>query len=236
MKTDEVLKEAAGVLRNGGVILYPTDTVWGLGCDATDPEAVARVFAIKRRNEAKSLVLLASDLDMVARYVKQIPNIAIDLVEVNDKPMTLIYPGAICGSAPEVEAGGQAPAAATSILASLRLSNADSRTCPAGEKVVRTSDKYHLAWNVVAEDGSVGMRIPMMDFCRELVRKLGRPLVSTSANISGEPTPRRFAEITEEIRTAVDYCVPAPLERGSTGSASQIIKLGLGGEVEIIRA
>ena len=181
------------MLRAGGVILYPTDTVWGIGCDATRPEAVARVFAIKRRSEAKSLVLLAADLDMVARYVKAVPNIAIDLVEVNDRPMTLIYPGAITGA-------------------------------------------YGLAENTVAEDGSVGMRIPLPGFWRDLVARLGRPLVSTSANVSGEPTPRRFAEIPEEIRSAVDYVVPAALERGSTGSASQIIKVGLGGEVEIIRA
>jgi L-threonylcarbamoyladenylate synthase len=192
MNTVDVLKEAVGVLRDGGVILYPTDTVWGIGCDATDPEAVARVFAIKRRSEAKSLVLLAADLDMVARYIKQVPNIAIDLVEVNDKPMTLIYPDAIQGP-------------------------------------------YGLAENTVAEDGSVGIRIPLPGFWRDLVARLGRPLVSTSANISGEPTPKRFAEITEDIRAAVDYCVPASLERGSTGSASQIIKVGLNGEVEIIR-
>lgn len=193
MNTVEVLKEAVGVLRGGGVILYPTDTVWGIGCDATDPKAVARVYEIKRRSEAKSLVLLAADLDMVARYVKAVPNIAIDLVEVNDRPMTLIYPEAITG-------------------------------------------RYGLAENAVAEDGSVGMRIPLPGFWRDLVARLGRPLVSTSANISGELTPRRFAEIPEEIRAAVDYVVPAPLERGSTGAASQIIKVGLGGEVEIIRA
>ena len=193
MNTADVLKEALAALRAGGVILYPTDTVWGLGCDATRPEAVARVYEIKRRSEAKSLVLLAADLDMVARYVKAVPNIAIDLVEVTDRPMTLIYPGAICGA-------------------------------------------YGLAQNAVAEDGSVGMRIPLPGFWRDLVARLGRPLVSTSANISGEPTPRRFAEIPEEIRAAVDYVVPAPLERGSTGAASQIIKVGLGGEVEIIRA
>ena len=193
MDTAAILKEAVSALRAGGVILYPTDTVWGIGCDATRPEAVARVFAIKRRSEAKSLVLLAADLDMVARYVKAVPNIAIDLVEVNDRPMTLIYPGAITGA-------------------------------------------YGLAENAVAEDGSVGMRIPLPGFWRDLVARLGRPLVSTSANVSGEPTPRRFAEIPEEIRGAVDYIVPASLERGSTGTASQIIKVGLGGEVEIIRA
>ena len=154
MDTAAILKEAVSALRAGGVILYPTDTVWGIGCDATRPEAVARVFAIKRRSEAKSLVLLAANLDMVARYVKAVPNIAIDLVEVNDRPMTLIYPGAITGA-------------------------------------------YGLAENAVAEDGTVGMRIPLPGFWRDLVARLGRPLVSTSANVSGEPTPRRFAEIPE---------------------------------------
>lgn len=185
---DTVIAEALDVLKRGGVILYPTDTVWGIGCDATNEAAVARVFEIKRRSEAKSLVLLACDLDMIAKHIKEIPNIAIDLVEVNDAPMTIIYPGA-----------------------------------------------QYLAPNVVAEDGSVGIRIPLNDFCVKLVRKLRRPLVSTSANISGEETPSCFAEISPEIVGAVDYVVPAALERDSTGRASQIIKLGLRGEVEIIR-
>ena len=205
-KTDSsvVLSEALEVLRKGGVILYPTDTIWGIGCDATDPEAVRRIYDIKHRSDSKSLVLLASDLDMVARYIHKIPDIAIDLVEVNDKPMTIIYPGAICLPAP-----------------------AD------GEPVVK--DRYHLAYNTVAEDGSVGIRIPMMEFCKELVRRLGRPLVSTSANVSGEPSPKSYADIVPEIRFAVDYIVQPSLERGSTGLASQIIKLGVDGEVEIIR-
>lgn len=175
-------------MKRGGVILYPTDTVWGIGCDATNEAAVNRVFEIKRRSGAKSLVLLASDLDMVAKHVREIPQIAIDLVEVNDAPMTIIYPGA-----------------------------------------------QYLAPNVVAEDGSVGIRIPLNEFCIRLVRKLRRPLVSTSANISGEETPGCFADISPEVVSAVDYVVPAELERESTGRASQIIKLGLRGEVEIIR-
>lgn len=198
MDTKAIINEAVQVLRDGGVILYPTDTVWGIGCDATNEKAVAKVFEIKKRSEAKSLVLLACDLDMVAKYVKEIPNIAIDLVEVNDAPMTIIYPGA-----------------------------------------------QYLAPNAVAEDGSVGIRIPCVEdetlagggaFCRELVRRLRKPLVSTSANISGEPTPKSFKEISEDIKGAVDYVVPRALEAGSTGRASQIIKIGLGGEVEIIRA
>ena len=200
MDSTPIIQEAVRILREGGVILYPTDTVWGIGCDATNEKAVARVFEIKRRSEAKSLVLLACDLDMVAKYIRQIPSIAIDLVEVNDAPMTLIYPGA-----------------------------------------------QYLAPNAVAADGSVGIRIPLADeaaqpgkltagaFCRELVRRLRRPLVSTSANISGEPTPEDFSEISEEIKSAVDYVVPKPLGAGALGRSSQIIKLGLGGEVEILR-
>ena len=213
MDSTPIIQEAVEILRKGGVILYPTDTVWGIGCDATNEAAVARVFEIKRRSEAKSLVLLACDLDMVAKHVKQIPSIAIDLVEVNDAPMTIIYPGA-----------------------------------------------QYLAPNAVAADGSVGIRIPVVAedesaedeaparkgtapkgnltagaFCRELVRRLRRPLVSTSANISGEPTPASFAEISEEIKSAVDYVVPKPFGAGASGRSSQIIKLGLDGEVQILR-
>ena len=199
MKRDEILAEALNTLRSGGTILYPTDTVWGLGCDATNPSAVARIFQIKRRSEAKSLVLLASDLDMVAKYVKEIPSIAVDLVEVNDKPMTLIYPEAVAGVA-------DAP-----------------------------GDRWHLAWNAVAEDGSVGIRIPLFDFCKDLIFKLGRPIVSTSANISGEPAPKRFSEIPQEIKDAVDFVVPPSMDTVSTGQASQIIRVALDGEVEIIR-
>ena len=173
MKRDEVLAEALKTLRAGGTILYPTDTVWGLGCDATNPEAVAKIYAIKRRSEAKSLVLLAADLDMVAKYVRQVPSMAVDLVEVNDKPMTIIYPDAQAGV--EGEPG----------------------------------DRWHLAWNAVAEDGSVGMRIPLFDFC--------------------------FSEIPQEIKDAVDFVVPPSIDTDSTGKASQIIKVGMDGEIEIIR-
>ncbi|MBP3795476.1 MAG: L-threonylcarbamoyladenylate synthase [Bacteroidales bacterium] len=200
----EIISEALAVLRDGGLILYPTDTVWGIGCDATNPAAVAKVFALKKRPDSKSLVLLASDLDMVARYIKVIPPIAVDLVEVNDRPMTLVYPGAICGRKP-----------------------AD------GEEA--RAERHLLAWNTVAEDGSVGIRIPMMDFCRDLVARLARPLVSTSANLSGEPSPHVFAEISQEIRDGVDYVVEPYLEKGATGLASQIIKVEVDGQVTIIR-
>lgn len=196
MKPEDILAEALRVVREGGTFLYPTDTVWGLGCDATNAAAVARIFEIKQRSDSKSLVLLASDLDMVAKYVKEIPSIAVDLVEVNDAPMTIIYPGAICSE---------------------------------------TGDKWHLAASCVAADGTVGIRIPLAPWCQQLVFKLGRPLVSTSANISGEPTPQRFSDIPQEIKDAVDFVVPPSVDTASTGRASQILKVGLRGEIEIIR-
>lgn len=199
MKPEEILAEALRVLREGGTILYPTDTVWGLGCDATNPEAVAKIYEIKQRSDSKSLVLLACNLDMVAKYVKEIPSIAVDLVEVNDAPMTIIYPEALAGVAGE------------------------------------PGDRWHLAHNAVAEDGSVGIRIPLMDWCKDLVFKLGRPIVSTSANISGEPTPQRFTDIPQEIKDAVDFVVSPSIDTQSTGKASQILKVGLRGEIEIIR-
>lgn len=188
----EAIEKAVAVLRKGGIILYPTDTVWGIGCDATDAEAVARIYALKQRSDSKSLVLLASDVDMICRYVREIPEIALQLIEVNDKPMTIIYPGALCGS-------------------------------------------YGLAENVVAEDGSVGIRIPMADFPRELVRRFGKPLVSTSANISGQATPKCYSEIDQAIVGGVDHCVDPVYERDSDGKASQIIKLGLDSSIEVIR-
>ena len=201
----EQIQKALEVLRRGGVILYPTDTVWGIGCDATDPEAVARVYEIKGRSDSKSLVLLAGDMDMVCRYVKEIPPMAEQLVEVNDKPMTIIYPGAIAGERPS---GAGAPVCA---------------------------DRNSLAYNVVAEDGTVGIRIPMMEFCQGLVSRLGRPIVSTSANISGEATPKRYSEISDEVKSAVDMIVDPSFEAGSTGKASSIIKVGLDYSIEIIR-
>ncbi len=184
----EQIDAAIKVLKEGGVILYPTDTIWGLGCDATNGAAVERVFKIKQRSDSKSLIVLVSDLDMVGRYVKEIPEIAVQLVEVNDKPMTIIYPGAI----------GLAP-------------------------------------NVVAEDGTVGIRIPNHEFCNKLIYKFRRALVSTSANISGAPAPVRYEDIPQEIKDAVDYIVPQEFEGDCTRSASQIIKVGLGSEIEIIR-
>lgn len=218
------MKEALEVLRNGGIILYPTDTVWGIGCDATNPAAVARIYEIKRRSDSKSLVLLASDMDMICRYVKEVPEMAVQLVEVNDKPMTIIYPGAIAG--PSHVAGASAASAPSDPSAPFAAASVPAFPKP---------DRNALAFNTVAEDGTVGIRIPMMDFCRDLVAKFGRPIVSTSANVSGEPTPKNYSEISDDIRGAVDHIVEPALERGSTGRSSSIIKVGLDYSIEIIR-
>lgn len=179
---------AVKVLKEGGVILYPTDTVWGIGCDAADKDAVARVFEIKQRSDAKSLITLVADADMIGRYVKVIPQMAIELIEVNDKPMTIIYPGAM-----------------------------------------------GLAENVVAEDGSVGIRIPQSEFCRQLCRRFAGAIVSTSANISGEDAPASFEDINAAILDEVDHIVDPCYEEDATGVSSQIIKVGLDGEVKVIR-
>lgn len=220
------IQKALEVLRKGGIILYPTDTVWGIGCDATDPSAVAKVYEIKKRADSKSLVLLASDMDMICRYVKEVPEMAVQLVEVNDKPMTIIYPGAVTGPFP-VAAGQSAVISSPSPVISSEVEKSPH--------ALPKADRHCLAFNTVAEDGTVGIRIPMMDFCQQLVAKFGRPIVSTSANISGEPTPKKFSEISPEIRDAVDHIVDPSLERGSTGRSSSIIKVGLDYSIEIIR-
>ena len=184
----EEVKAAVDTLKAGGIILYPTDTVWGIGCDATNEAAVARVFELKRRADSKSLITLVADADMLGRYVKVIPEVAINLLEVNDKPMTIVYP-----------------------------------------------DAMGLAPNVVAEDGSAGIRIPMNDFCVAMIRRFRKPVVSTSANFSGEPAPAFYEDIPLEIIDAVDWVADPYLEEGATGEPSQIIQVGLHGEIKIIR-
>ncbi|MCF0165140.1 MAG: threonylcarbamoyl-AMP synthase [Bacteroidales bacterium] len=182
------IEAAIEILGEGGVILYPTDTIWGIGCDATNEKAVERVYEIKKRSDSKSLITLVSDVDMLYRYVKEVPEMATSLIEVNDKPMTIIYPQGI-----------------------------------------------NLAGNVIAEDGSVGIRIPMHEFCVKLTKRFGKPIISTSANISGEDAPVSFEDINAEIFDAVDWTADPCLEEGASGKPSQIIKIGLSGEVKILR-
>ncbi len=184
----EDIKEALEVLKSGGIILYPTDTIWGIGCDATNEEAVKRVYEIKRREDSKSMLVLMENLNLLERYVTEVPEIAYDLIELTEKPMTIIYPNA-----------------------------------------------KNLAKNLLAEDGSVGIRITEENFTRQLIQRFRKPIVSTSANISGEKSPAFFDEISDEIKDAVDYIVEYRQDETSPATPSSIIQLGIGGEIEIIR-
>ncbi len=188
MNLKETVDQAVKVLKSGGVILYPTDTIWGIGCDATNPAAVEKVYAIKKRSDSKSLIVLMPDMDMIYRYIKVVPEVAEQLVEVTDTPLTIIYPGAT-----------------------------------------------GLASNVIAADGSVGIRIPNHEFCSELLAKFKKPIVSTSANLSGDPSPEYFSDVNDLIADSVDFIVDSQFEADSTGKASSVIMLGTGGEVKILR-
>lgn len=185
---NEDLKKACDVLRKGGLILYPTDTIWGIGCDATNEEAVQRVYTLKQRADNKAMLLLLGNEARLESYVQEVPEIAWSLIEVADRPLTLIYPGA-----------------------------------------------RNLAPNLIAEDGSVGIRITREEFSRRLCEQFRRPVVSTSANISGQPAPHTFQEIAEEIKQGVDYIVQYRQEDLTAAQPSSIIKLGAGGLFQIIR-
>ncbi len=185
---NEDLKKALEVLNKGGIILYPTDTVWGIGCDATNEEAVKRIYDIKQREDSKSMLVLLDKAPKLGNYIAEIPELAWDLIEMADKPTTIIYDGA-----------------------------------------------KNLAKNLVAEDGSIGIRITSEAFTQKLIERFKKPIVSTSANISGEPTPKTFVEIDEKIKAAVDYVVVYRQEETSLPAPSSIIKLAVNGEIKIIR-
>lgn len=184
----EDIKNALEVLKSGGVILYPTDTIWGIGCDATNAEAVKRIYEIKQRADSKSMLVLMENINLLERYMQEVPEIAYDLIEVTDKPMTIIYPAA-----------------------------------------------KNLAPNLVAEDGSVGIRLTEERFTQQLIQRFRRPIVSTSANISGQPSPAFFDEVSDEIKEAVDYVVNYRQDDTTPSRPSSIIKLGVGGQIQVIR-
>ena len=182
------IKQAVECLRNGGVILYPTDTVWGIGCDATNEEAVRRIYEIKQREDAKSMLCLVDKADRIQRYFREVPDVAWDILDNATSPVTLILD----------EANGVAP-------------------------------------SLIGEDGSLGIRVTRDQFSRDICYRLQKPLVSTSANISGEPTARTFREISEEIKSQVDYICSFRRGDNIPGNPSRIIKLGLDNSVKIIR-
>ncbi|MDT7833085.1 L-threonylcarbamoyladenylate synthase [Flavobacteriaceae bacterium S356] len=184
---DTEIKNAIAQLSNGGVILYPTDTVWGLGCDATNPDAVQKIYALKNREESKSLVILVSSLDMLKSYIREIPEKAIELIKNGQKPTTIIYQN------------------------------------PSG-----------LAGNTVAIDNSIAIRIPKHIFCTKLIEEFGKPIVSTSANLSSYGTPTSFSEIDASILEGADYIVNLEREK-ITDKSSTIVRIH-GDDVEVIRA
>ncbi len=188
MVFDEDLNKALIVLKNGGVILYPTDTIWGLGCDPTNAASVEKIFRIKAREEGKSLLILADSETMVERYTGEVPEIAWELTSVSEDPLTIIYPGG-----------------------------------------------KNLAPGVCAEDGSIGIRICHDDFCRELIRRFRKPLISTSANLSGKPSPENFSEIDKSVIDAADYVVQYRQDDREKHTSSPVIKLGPDGTIKIIR-
>ncbi|MBQ9884025.1 MAG: threonylcarbamoyl-AMP synthase [Bacteroidaceae bacterium] len=184
----EDMKRACEVLRAGGLILYPTDTVWGIGCDATNEEAVRKVYALKQREDSKAMLVLVDNAVKVDFYVKEVPPVAWDLLEVATNPLTIIYSGA-----------------------------------------------RNLAPSLLAEDGSVGIRVTEEEFSKQLCFRFRKAIVSTSANISGEPSPKNFAEISEAVKQGVDYIVGYRQNDKQKHKPSSIIKLGPTGELKIIR-
>lgn len=185
--SDEV-KKTIEVLRAGGIILYPTDTVWGIGCDATNAEAVEKIYKIKQRDDSKSMLVITDGMARIQSYVDEIPDIAWDLAELADKPITIIYPQA-----------------------------------------------KNLATNLISDDGSVGIRISSEKFSKQLCAAFRRPIVSTSANISGEPSPECFAEISDIVKDQMDYIVQYRQDDTQKKQASSIIKLKKNGTFVILR-
>ena len=182
------IKKALEVLKSGGIILYPTDTIWGIGCDATNEKAVEKIYKIKKREDSKSMLVLMENPALLERYVTEVPEIAWDLIEIATTPLTIIF-----------------------------------------------SKAKNLAKNLIAEDGSIGIRFTKEAFSSQLLQRFRRPLVSTSANISGEKSPAYFDEISEEIRNQVDYVVEYRQNDKTPAQPSSIIKLGPGGQIKIIR-
>lgn len=182
------LDACVAALKSGGIILYPTDTIWGIGCDATNEEAVQKIIQLKKRKDNHAMIVLVDNEHRLDRYVKEIPLIAFQLIDVADKPLTIVYPY------------GQ-----------------------------------NLAPSVLSEDGSIGIRVTADRFCQELVKKLGKPLVSTSANVSGEKFSGKYTDISSEIIEGVNYVAEFRRNDAAALAPSQVIKLGIGGEISILR-
>ncbi len=187
-KQKEDIRKACEVMRQGGVILYPTDTVWGIGCDATNAQAVQRVYEIKQRADSKAMLVLVDNDAKIQQYVKTVPDVAWDLIDLSDKPLTIIFDGA-----------------------------------------------RGLADNLMAEDGSIGIRVTREEFSQQLCYHFRKPIVSTSANISGQPAARNFCDIVPDLLDSVDYVCESRRKEKGVHKPSSIVKLGARGEIRIIR-
>ncbi|MGE3654986.1 MAG: L-threonylcarbamoyladenylate synthase [Flavobacteriales bacterium] len=181
------INKCIDVLKAGGIILYPTDTVWGIGCDATNEEAVQKIYNLKQREDSKSMIVIVANDAMLQKYVVEVPELAWDIIDLATKPTTIIYPEA-----------------------------------------------KNLARNVISSDKSIAIRVIKDGFCNQLAYKFNKPIVSTSANISTKPTPKNFQEISNEIKNNVDFIVNPQQNKGNE-KPSSIIKIGLKGEIQIIR-
>ena len=188
MTREEDIRRAIETMRNGGVILYPTDTVWGIGCDATNPEAVAKVYKIKQRDDSKALICLVDSDARLQRYVRNVPDVAWQLIDCAENPLTVILDGAT----------GLAP-------------------------------------NLIADDGSIALRITNEPFSKELCYRFQKAVVSTSANISGQPAAQNYCDIAQELLDAVDYVCWSRRQEHKPHNPSSIVRLRVNGEVEIIR-
>jgi L-threonylcarbamoyladenylate synthase len=182
------IKNSLTVLKKGGIILYPTDTIWGIGCDACNAEAIEKIYRLKKRNESKSMICLVSDFKMLNQYIEEIPEVVYDILKFAKKPTTIVY-----------------------------------------------DRPLHVAENIINDDNSLAIRVVRDHFCNQLIKKLKRPLVSTSANISGEKAPTNFQEIGKPILEGVDYIVNLQRRKRSV-TPSSVIKISNDGTVKIIRS
>lgn len=187
MLRDEV-KKAFEIVQQGGIILYPTDTIWGIGCDAGNTEAIQKIFALKQRAAEKSMIILLDTENKLESYIREVPAVAYDLIEFAENPLTLVMPGA-----------------------------------------------KNISPALIAEDGSVGIRVSKHPFCQQLIQRLRRPLVSTSANISGQPSPQNFGDISAEIINGVDYVVDIDQRDTSVKKPSTIMRIDPSGTFQFIR-
>ena len=233
MTQEQDIQNAVEVLRKGGVILYPTDTIWGIGCDATNEEAVARVYRIKQRDDSKALICLVDSDARLQRYVRRVPDVAWQLIDCVVKPTTLILDGAVNLAPNLIADDGSIGIRITQEVAWQLIDSLQGDDCKPTTLIL--DGAVNLAPNLIAEDASIGIRITNEPFSKELCFRFQKAIVSTSANISGEPAAQNYRDIDPRIIEQVDYVCYSRRQEHKPHQPSSIIKLGMGGEVKVIR-